>query len=233
MPREPWHAAGHCWEALWLVGPLRETLRVALGQPKRALSHNYMPSQGTAGVPVSARPCTKDICKLGDAVTAMIGALSNLAARLQDKPSCDMNMAREVVTEPSRTIHKDQESCKQLSLEHEYEQLQAREAELEAAAVKSVDLENVVSQLRLRVSELEAQESRVSDLRYECRTLRSRIAELIGSTLDLRTLEHEHAELTRELEFQQQQQQQQQVGLHVKDGGATPSPLPEITGNYV
>jgi chromosome segregation ATPase len=139
-----------------------------------------------------------------------------------------MNMAREVVTEPSRTIHKDQESCIQLSLEHEYEQLQARQAELEAAAVKSVDLENVVSQLRLRVSELEAQESRVSDLRYECRTLRSRIAELIGSTLDLRTLEHEHAELTRELEFQERQQQQQQ-----QDGGAIPSPLPEITGNYV
>jgi len=155
-----------------------------------------------------ALPDARDIKKLADATAAMMDALSSLAPQLQEPAAAETLQDasaiewRQMSTLSSVELHAEQERLSQLEVDRG--RLQAREDELQAAAVESADLEHVVMQLRLRVSQLETRESKVMDLRQECRDLRTRLAELIGSTMDHKSLENERADLKAELELREQ-----------------------------
>lgn len=233
--QEAWPAAGLCADAMGLLAPLREALRVTLGQNRPAATSGQSARAGGA-----SQPNAKDVRKLIEAVNAMAGTLANLAASLQEpgSPSERATFSAPPPPSPDKPCGVDmQQSIQQQTelwrqCEEERVQLVAREAELQARAVDSSELERVVRQLRERIAELEAREERVKELRAECSALRTRIAGLVPETFEYKALEEERDQLlaqARELE--------QQLAAKIGSTNGTPDSSrvdaggdPEITG---
>mmetsp|Transcript_60945 Transcript_60945/g.108408 ORF Transcript_60945/g.108408 Transcript_60945/m.108408 type:complete len:577 (-) Transcript_60945:64-1794(-) len=78
-----WRAASTCSEVLALLGPCRDMLRRAVGQPKGNGFTQGPPPRGAAKRETSSRPSHREIQKLGAMVTTMLACLGKLKEELE------------------------------------------------------------------------------------------------------------------------------------------------------
>jgi len=181
---DAWEAAGPCSEVLSHIGPLRDALCGALSLPPSS-RENSDRSGRFSGPPArmshsAPTPGAKEIEKVREVCGAMKGALAQLLDHLEAEDAA--------AALPPAAAETD--------LEHAFELLHARTAQLEENAARAEDLERVVEKQKARVVELEARQAKADSLRSECGRLRQRIAELVASTFHDNDFEDEHNRLT-------------------------------------
>lgn len=260
---EPWPAAGLCWEAIWLIAPLRETIHKALGQQKRGMSvASIGPLSRNGSAPsLAARPSGRDISKLGDSIATMMGVLSNLMLQLQGQekssstpqaggasPQQLMTATSSHATELEQQHLTAVNAARQEHLTQEHAKMQARAAALEACYTEEhlSQLEEEHAKMQARAAALEATAVETADLEQVVDQLRSRVAHLetresrvTELRQECRTLRARVAELIGStidhnvLQDERSKLFEQVRELQQQESGSISTPLPATRGTDV
>lgn len=191
--------------------PLRNSLCIALDQPRGAWSGMGAPGPPRRLAPCRSQPTLRDLTSLRDAVSAMHLALGKLNSQLADVldpggetiiPPGGFTTEQLLEDAPSTACSTTQEICRrEADLNQELTRLRARADELEESEARCRDLNSVADQLRVRVTELERREASAGTIRDECASLRVRIAELVAGQVQVTMLEQDRADLQAQLQI--------------------------------
>jgi len=81
--RAPWQSAAKCWEALEMVGPLRDVLCSVLNQPRHAWGGVGPPPRVVAAIHTQS-PSAKELARLHKLCASMGGALVEIQRQLEE-----------------------------------------------------------------------------------------------------------------------------------------------------